>query len=164
MKWKKYITLKDLLGSKKKPHLIDSDSWAFHKDSEYGPNSKITKNTTPSGRFSRPLRALKIDLTLPPGLTEICHQIGNLWLGNKADFFTSTATDFSAYKQRFTQLCSNNVSEWLSVRCYSWSIDKVISRAENLGRGSYVPSQQQTPVQVSYSTSFYIRSFVTLVM
>ena len=27
------------------PHLIDSDGRTFHKDSEYGPNSKIMKNT-----------------------------------------------------------------------------------------------------------------------
>ena len=27
------------------PHLIDSDGRAIHKASEYGPNSKITKNT-----------------------------------------------------------------------------------------------------------------------
>ena len=27
------------------PHLIDSDGRAYHKDSESGPNSKITKNT-----------------------------------------------------------------------------------------------------------------------
>ena len=65
--------LSQFLGWKKAiiPHLFDSDGRALHKDSESGPNSKITKNTEMTslqntadcfGRFSNLKKVTKLFL------------------------------------------------------------------------------------------------------